>query len=1103
MRLVLYGSAAHENKIRTKGSISKLENATSRQEITVEIVMDAPGSIKCTACNEEVGCVSSEKNFTVEVHGPPWFPENVQNETQFAVDENGYFILSCPGRGTPAPTISWLKDDVSVAHNDAVISLEAGNMSLKIKKLSRNYTGKYTCIVANDHGRVDLHQYVSIKDSWVEDMRGVPGLWIEVFIILLLTLPIIATHLFMKKSREKAKIRDLQNEILMNFEEGATVPINPELSISEQAQFLPYDTKWEFPRDRLILGETLGSGAFGVVAKAKALGIVAHQDVTTVAVKMVHRSAETIHLRALACELKILVHLGKHLNIVNLLGACTNNIDRRGLLVIVEYCCYGNLRSYLLRHRETFKTLMDPGLGNRFSYGDDIQLHSVKSMSTEDGGNSDPNQVSTGEFFTIDSGVELPCTNSSLQDSTNHSNKKTDSNCSSVQPRMNVKTRSEFVQHLLSWAFQIARGMEYLAQKKILHGDLAARNILLAEDKIVKICDFGLAKTMYKYDNYQKKSDGPVPLRWMAIESIKQGIFSTQSDVWSFGIVLWEFFTIAEIPYPGMRAHKLSQILDQGYRMEQPEYASNDVYEIMLWCWKSDPKLRPTFTQLADRVGELLGGSVKTYYRELNQAYVDCNTQDLNDINGLRSFVDSSDVELTINYGEFLELTCTYVINGDPPEPEFQKIMSASEDSHSLSTSESTDLKLRVKFLSLEFVKKGWYGCADARADFFTGNTGDPIVAWIHVNDKKNVSRKMSYSTAAKADLTSETNCTLSIPFLQPTFLQNVSARNVLADWAFDPRINSILKHAPVTEFHQSFCSNRVKRVFYNLFAFVRIPRRASIILTYETQVFHINAEMHIKCSITVGSEDDFEFQWSSPRNLSFYKILPPVGKLIGNHEVELVYELVQIYTTLDDRGEYICRVKSQNNSYEAKAYIYVYEDGSYYLEVTPSNTSFVVRSGESVELSANIGGTVIVCGAGCDPAVYSKPEIDWYHPDGTHIRSNAKFHIRNFVTKTSLNITSVDVQDTGNFSLKVAKGEKVVNFSLVVIGLDVELKIRTSYTFNKKAFLLCQVQGYPLAKTSWLYTKCPQHPSHGECKEVEIEVSVPSFYHGLLKIAF
>ncbi|KAJ8673408.1 hypothetical protein QAD02_004670 [Eretmocerus hayati] len=562
-------------------------------------------------------------------HGPPWFPEDVQNGTQVVVDGNGYTILSCPGRGTPTPTISWLKDDVPAARDNAAISLGAGNMTLKISNLTKKDTGKYTCIVGNGYGRVDLHQYLSIKDSSVGAMWGPPKLWIEASIILLLVVAVFSSYFHIRKSREEAEKRDLENNILMNFEERPTVSINPELSISQQAQFLPYDKKWEFPRDRLILGETLGSGAFGVVVKAKAMGIVAHQDVTTVAVKMVHRSAEPIHLRALASELKIMVHLGKHLNIVNLLGACTNMIGRRELLVIVEYCCFGNLRSYLLRHREKFKTQMDSVSRNLLNSGDAMELHRANSRSATEAERSGANQANTRDLSTNDSGIELPCANSSLQDSKNRWNKNIDSNCSSFQTQTNLKSESMSIQDLLSWAFQIARGMEYLAQKKILHGDLAARNILLAEDKIVKICDFGLAKTMYKYDNYQKKSDGPVPLKWMAIESIKQGIFSTQSDVWSFGIVLWEFFTIAEIPYPGMRAHKLSQMLDQGYRMEQPEYASDDVYEVMLWCWKSDPKLRPSFTQLSERIGELLGEISKTYYLELNQTYVDWDKEDL------------------------------------------------------------------------------------------------------------------------------------------------------------------------------------------------------------------------------------------------------------------------------------------------------------------------------------------------------------------------------------------------------------------------------------------------------------------------------------------
>lgn len=103
--------------------------------------------------------------------------------------------------------------------------------------------------------------------------------------------------------------------------------------------------------------------------------------------------------------------------------------------------------------------------------------------------------------------------------------------------------RSVCTSDLVCWSFQVARGMDYLASRKVLHGDLAARNILLSEDNIVKICDFGLARSMYKNDNYKKKGEAPLPFKWLALESISDHTFSTYSDVWAFGEFLLMIFS--------------------------------------------------------------------------------------------------------------------------------------------------------------------------------------------------------------------------------------------------------------------------------------------------------------------------------------------------------------------------------------------------------------------------------------------------------------------------------------------------------------------------------------------------------------------------------
>lgn len=188
----------------------------------------------------------------------------------------------------------------------------------------------------------------------------------------------------------------------------------------------------------------------------------------------------------------------------------------------------------------------------------------------------------------------------------------------SVQPawRSNYKTDSTeamtiTTSDLVSWAFQVARGMDYLSSRKVLHGDLAARNILLCEDNVVKICDFGLARSMYKSENYKKQGEAPLPIKWLALESLSDHVFSTYTDVWSFGIVLWEFFSLAKVPYPGMDPNQsLYMKLKDGYRMEKPPFANCDLYDIMLECWSTNPECRPLFHVLEQKFAKMLGDDV-------------------------------------------------------------------------------------------------------------------------------------------------------------------------------------------------------------------------------------------------------------------------------------------------------------------------------------------------------------------------------------------------------------------------------------------------------------------------------------------------------------
>ena len=402
-----------------------------------------------------------------------------------------------------------------------------------------------TTVNASNHYQQGNWGYCNHLCTTEDSLNSTP--WLLMIVVgSFIFLFILSIILYLYYAKRKKEIDTVMN--------GNLAMINPSLILNEQAAHLSYSGKCEIERSKFEIGRKLGGGSFGSVYEGTTKDGIHLGQKNKVAIKSVNNTLDPTQIYALMCEIKLLDKLEMHLNLVNMIGACTKHFSSGRIWLLLEHCPHGDMKNFLLKYRDVILQGLDD---------------------------------------------QVP------------------------HEHLNIRL-------FIKWSHSISKGMEYLASKNIMHGDLAARNILITnftkeENYLAKICDFGLSKAFYDKTSYEKQDRNNIPWKWMDVIFFETRKFRLSSDVWSFGVVFWEMLSMGRFPYAGEDMKETIDKIKIGFRLPVPDevskvnWLSKCYSDVTKMCWQLDPKERFSFTDLIQTFETYLTDEEKERYNRLEQ----------------------------------------------------------------------------------------------------------------------------------------------------------------------------------------------------------------------------------------------------------------------------------------------------------------------------------------------------------------------------------------------------------------------------------------------------------------------------------------------------